>query len=60
MDIKEVLRYGTILADNEVFDMCNEFASCVRIMVISYEGGIYYIKLVTGDVAEFKKVGVVG
>ena len=60
MDIKEIWRYGTILTDDEVFDICNEFASCIRIMIISYEGNIYYIKSVTGEVVEFKKVGVVG
>lgn len=60
MNIKDVLRYGTILTDDEVFDMCNEFASCVRIMIISYEGNIYYLKSFTGEVEEFKKIGVVG
>ena len=58
MNTNEILRYGTILTDDEVFDICNEFASCVRIMVISYEGNIYYIKSVTGEVVELKKVGV--
>lgn len=61
MNIKEVWRYGTIIVDEELlFDLCNDMASCIRIQVISYEGNIYYIKMVNGEVVEFKKVGVVG
>lgn len=56
----DVLRYGTILTDNELFDRCDEMAACVQIKVVSYEQAIYYIKMVNGNVEEFKKVGVVG
>lgn len=52
----DILRYGTILTDDELWD---ETDACVRIKIISYEDNIYYIKMVNGEVVEFKKVGVV-
>ena len=52
----DVLHYGTILTDDELFDRTD---ACVRIKVMSYEQIIYYIKMVNGEVVEFKKVGVV-
>lgn len=52
-----ILHYGTILTDDELFDKTD---ACVRIKVMSYEQIIYYIKMVNGEVVEFKKVGVVG
>ena len=51
-----VLRYGTILTDDELLDETN---ACVRIKVMSYEQNIYYIKTVNGENVGFKKVGVV-
>ena len=57
---EDVLRYGTILTDDQVYDRCDDMASCVRIRTVAYEGKIYYIKMVNGEVVEFKKVGVVG
>lgn len=53
----DVLRYGTILTDDELWD---ETDACVRIKIVSYKDNIYYIKMVNGEVVEFKKVGVVG
>ena len=53
----DVLRYGTILTDDELWDETN---ACVRIKIVSYEDNIYYIKMVNGEVVEFKKVGVMG
>lgn len=52
----DILRYGTILTDDELWD---ETDACVRIKIVSYEDNIYYIKMVNGEVVEFKKVGVV-
>lgn len=55
--VNDVLRYGTILTDDELFDRCDEMAAEVRIRLFSYESVIYYIKMVNGEVEEFKKVG---
>lgn len=57
MKVDNVLRYGTILTDDELFDRCDEMAAEVRIRLFSYESVIYYIKMVDGEVKEFKKVG---
>lgn len=54
-----ILRYGTILTDDELFDRCDDMATEVRIRLFSYENAIYYIKMINGEVVEFKKVGVV-
>lgn len=56
----DVLRYGTILTDDELFDRCDEMASYIRVRIVSYQGGIYYHKMINDEVEEFKKVGVVG
>lgn len=55
-----ILRYGTILTDDELYNSCDEMADYIRIKIMSYEQAIYYIKMVNGNVEEFKKVGVVG
>lgn len=52
----DILRYGTILTDDE---LCDETDACVRIKIVSYEQAVYYIKMVNGEVVDFKKVGVV-
>lgn len=52
----DILRYGTILTDDELWD---ETDACVRIKIVSYEQAVYYIKMVNGEVVDFKKVGVV-
>lgn len=53
----DVLRYGIILTDDELWD---EMDACVRIKIVSYKQAVYYVKMVNGEIAEFKKVGVVG
>mgnify|MGYP004667020033 FL=1 len=53
----DVLRYGIILTDDELWDETDAY---IRIKIVSYENNIYYIKMVNGEVVEFKKVGVVG
>lgn len=52
----DILRYGIILTDDELWD---ETDACVRIKIVSYEQAIYYVKMVNGEIVEFKKVGVV-
>ena len=52
----DVLRYGTILTDDELWD---ETDACVRIKIVSYEQIVYYVKMINGEAVEFKKVGVV-
>lgn len=56
MKVDDVLRYGTILTDDELWD---EGDVCVRIKIVSYEQTVYYVKMINGNVVEFKKVGVV-
>lgn len=60
MKVDDVLRYGTILTDDELFDRCDEMASYIRVRIVSYQGEIYYHKMINGEVVEFKKAGVVG
>ena len=52
---KDLLRYGEVIND-ESFVLYS--GQNVRIRIISYNDSIYYIKMVNGDVVEFKKVGV--
>lgn len=60
MKVDDILRYGTILTDDQLYDRCDEMASNVRVRVVSCQGKIYYIKMINSEVVEFKKVGVVG
>lgn len=60
LDVDRILRYGVILTDDELYDRCDDMAAEVRIRLFSYESVIYYIKMINGEVEEFKKVGVVG
>ena len=57
MKVDDVLRYGTILTDD---DFCGDMASNIRVKVMSCQGSIYYIRMVNGEIEEFKKVGVAG
>lgn len=59
MKVNDVLRYGTTLTNDELFDRCDEMAAWVRIRLVNYDNSIYYIKMINGEVVEFKKVGVV-
>lgn len=58
--INDILHYGVILTDDELCDRCDEMAAWARIRMVNYNNNIYYIKMVNGEVEEFKKVGVVG
>lgn len=57
MKVDDVLRYGTLLTDDELFDRCDDMVAEVRIRLFSYKNIIYYIKMINGEVEEFKKVG---
>lgn len=60
MKADDVLRYGTILTDDNLIHTCKDEGDYVRIRIIAYNGIIYYHKMINGEVEEFKKVGVVG
>ena len=49
----DVLRYGEVIINEEFV----EYGS-IRIRIISYNGSIYYHKMVNGDVVEFKEIGL--
>ena len=53
---KDVLRYGEIISD-ESFVLYS--GQNVRIRIISYSDYIYYIKMVDGEVVDFKPIGLV-
>ena len=53
---KDVLRYGEIIND-ESFVLSD--GQNVRIRIISYNDYIYYIKMVDGEVIDFKSIGLV-
>ena len=59
MKVDDVLRYGTILTDDELYDFYLGREENVRIRLISYESDIYYLREKDGETMEFKKVGVV-
>ena len=51
---KDVLRYGKVISD-ESFVLYS--GQNVRIRIISYNDYIYYIKMVNGEVVDFKPIG---
>ena len=53
---KDVLRYGEIIND-ESFVLYS--GQNVRIRIFSYNDSIYYIKMVDGEVVDFKSIGLV-
>lgn len=59
---EDVLRYGEIIIDEEIYDSCLVKAYdehvCVRLRVISYNGSLYWLKQEDGDVVEFKEIGL--
>lgn len=50
MDINELIRYGEIVEDEELFSMCAEYADNIRITIFHYKGEIYYTKRINGEV----------
>lgn len=61
MKADDVLRYGTVLTDDNLIHTCKDKGDYVqtRIRIIAYDGIVYYHKMLDGEVEEFKKVGVV-
>ena len=59
---KDVLRYGEIIIDEEIYDYCRVKAYdepvCVRLRVISYNGSLYWLKQKDGEIVEFKEIGL--
>ena len=51
----DVLRYGTVITDDDVLASDHN----IRIRLISYNDGLYYHKMVDGEVVECRKVGMV-
>lgn len=49
-----LLRYGKIIADEQLYDRADEMAANVRIRIIKYNDGLYYHKMVNGQVDEIR------
>ena len=56
---KDVLRYGEIIVDENLVDFAIDDKNYVRIRIFSYNDYIYYIKMVDGEVVDFKPIGLV-
>ena len=55
MKVDDILRYGTILTDDQLYDRCDEMAGCVRIRFVVCDGNLCYIKMVNGEVVDLRK-----
>ena len=59
---KDVLRYGEIIINEEIYDYCRVKAYdepvCVRLRIISYNGSLYWLKQEDGEIVEFKEIGL--
>lgn len=56
---KDVLRYGEVIVDENLVNFAIDGKSYVRIRIFSYNDYIYYIKMVDGEVVDFKPIGLV-
>ena len=56
---KDVLRYGEIIVDENLVNFAIDGKNYVRIRIFSYNDYIYYIKMVDGEVVDFKPIGLV-
>ena len=56
---KDVLRYGEIIIDENLVNFAIDGKNYVRIRIFSYNDYIYYIKMVDGEVVDFKSIGLV-
>lgn len=54
---ENALYYGTILTDDQLYDRCDDMAANLRIYTISYDDAIFYLRMVNGEIDEFKKIG---
>ena len=55
---KDVLRYGEVIVDENHVDFAIDGKNYVRIRIFSYNDYIYYIKMVDGEVVDFKPIGL--
>lgn len=55
----DILRYGDTITDDAYASVVTEFGQrqAIHIRLISYNGDLYYHKMVDGDVVECRKVG---
>ena len=56
---KDVLRYGEVIVDENLVNFAIDGKNYVRIRIFSYNEYIYYIKMVDGEVVDFKPIGLV-
>ena len=56
---KDVLRYGEVVVDENLVNFAIDGKNYVRIRIFSYNDYIYYIKMVDGEVIDFKPIGLV-
>ena len=56
---KDVLRYGEVIVDENLVNFAIDSKNYVRIRIFSYNDYIYYIKMVDGEVVDFKPIGLV-
>ena len=56
---KDVLSYGEVIVDENLVDFAIDDKNYVRIRIFSYNDYIYYIKMVDGEVVDFKPIGLV-
>ena len=56
---KDVLRYGEVIVDENLVNFAIDDKNYVRIRIFSYNDYIYYIKMVDGEVVDFKPIGLV-
>ena len=56
---KDVLRYGEVIVDENLVNFAIDGKNYVRIRIFSYNDYIYYIKMVDGEVIDFKSIGLV-
>ena len=59
MNENEILCYGQYITDDDmnVFNTKTKEYEWVRIRIISYEGNLYYYKMVNGECIECKLIG---
>ena len=55
---KDVLRYGEVVVDENLVNFAIDGKNYVRIRIFSYNDYIYYIKMVDGEVVDFKPIGL--
>ena len=53
-----ILRYGKVITDDDMLVSDHDAYEHIRIRLISYNGDLYYHKMVDGEVVECSKVGM--